>query len=590
MIDFGFDLAKRSEPRLLRGAMLSAIGAMVEAAPFGIAYIVLDGVLGGRASYDWLLPVVGALVLSLAVATVLRALGGIDSFIATFGLVCDARLNLADHLRRLPMGFWTAQRTGSVGSVVTDEFALYTDIVTHVWSLVVSHLSKPVAIALVMLLADWRLGLVAIATMPVALLTIPWSHQLLNRASDRLADTKARAHGSLVETIQGMETLREYGRVGAFEERLNEVLAELEARQMRTELAPAPAIFTYKLVVWLGFSLLVGAGAWGVAHQVVEPTRFLLVAILALQLFEAASDLSNHLALARFATRTLERIRALFDEPTQPDSADEAMLLDATIEVENVSFSYSDRPALHDVTASMAPGTVTALVGPSGSGKSTLAHLVTRLWDVDEGRVAVGGRDVRDVPLDQFHRQVATVLQDVVLFQDSVAENIRLGRPDATHAEVVSAAKAARAHEFISALPDGYDTRLGEGGSNLSGGQRQRVSIARALLLDAPILVLDEATSSVDSHNELLIQQAIGAVSAGRTVVVIAHRLWTVQHADQILVLDEGRIVERGTHDELVELSGLYRKLWDTQQASRTWSITLGPSDEPETPSMENSA
>ncbi len=576
-IDFGFDLAGRTEPRLRRGAVLSALGALTEAGPLLIAYIVLDGIFTGAATAAWIPYTVAALAGCIALTTVFNALGGTDSFIATYGLTCDARLRLADHLRRLPMGFWTDARTGTISSVLTDEFAHYTEIATHVWSLVVTHLAKPVAIGLVVLVVDWRLGLVALATLPVAMFAIPWSHRLLNRASDRLAETRGRAHARLVEYASGITTLREYGQASPFQARLEAVLAELETAQMKTELAPAPALFAYKLIVWLGFSLTIGVGVWMVAGGHLEPTRFLLAALLSLQLYAAASGLSNHLALARFATRTLERIRALFEEPAQPDvaPADAAPTppRDAPIAVEGVSFAYTDRPAISEVDAVFRPGTVTALVGPSGSGKSTLAHLLTRLWDVDRGVIRVGDVDVRDLPLATLRRHVATVLQDVVLFRETVAENIRLGRPDASRDEVVAAAKRAQAHAFIEALPDGYDTVLDEGGGGLSGGQRQRLSIARALLLDAPVLVLDEATSSVDPQGEALIQRGLAALVHDRTVVVIAHRLWTVQHADQMLVLDGGRIVERGTHDTLLAAEGLYHHLWTTQHESRGWRL-----------------
>ncbi len=575
-MDFGFDLAGRTEPRLRRGALLSALGALTEAAPLLVAYVALDGVFSGAATGAWIPYTVAALAGCVALTALFNALGGTDSFIATYGLVCDARLRLADHLRRLPMGFWTRARTGAVGSVLTDEFAIYTEIVTHVWSLVVTHLAKPVAIGLVVLVVDWRLGLLALATLPLAMLAIPWSHRLLNRASDRLAHTKARTHARLVEYVTGIGTLREYGQTGPFHARLEAALEEFERAQMKTELAPAPALFTYKLVVWLGFSLTIGIGAWMVAAGHLEPTRYLLAALLSLQLYAAASGLSNHLAMARFASRTLERIRALFDEPPQPDVApDDAgprPPRDAPIEVEGVHFAYGDRPAIVGVDAAFRPGTVTALVGPSGSGKSTLAHLLTRLWDVERGSIRIGGTDIRDLPLATLRRHIATVLQDVVLFRETVTENIRLGRPDASREAVVAAAKAARAHDFIEALPDGYDTVLEEGGG-LSGGQSQRISIARALLVDAPVLVLDEATSSVDPQNESLIQQGLAALVRDRTVVVIAHRLWTVQHADQILVLDGGRIVERGTHDALLAAGGLYHHLWETQRESRRWRL-----------------
>lgn len=581
LMDFGFDLAGRKDHRLVRGAVFSAAGAVAEALPLLVAFFVLRGVFEGRASWEWMPWIGGALLGCLALTTVLKSVGGIDSFIATHGLVCDARLRLADHLRRVPMGFWTEQRTGAVSSVLTEEFAVYAEIVTHVWSLVVTNLTKPLAIAVLLCVVDWRLGLVSVATLPVASLAIPWSYRLLNRATDALAQTRASANARLVEYVQGIGTLREYGQTGPFQDRLEIALAQLERQQMRTELAPAPALFAYKMLVWLGFCGLLAIGAWMVSVETLTASRFLLAALLALQLYDAAAELSNFLAMARFASRTLERIRSLYEEPIQPDvgEGDVDLAPNAPIVLEGVHFSYADRPAIRGVSARLEPGTMTALVGPSGSGKSTLAHLVTRLWDIEDGSISIGGTDIREIPLRQLHRHVSTVLQDVVLFRESVLENIRLGRPDASREDVIEAAKAARAHEFISELADGYDTVLDEGGGGLSGGQRQRLSIARALLLDAPILVLDEATSSVDPHNEALIQEALSELTRGRTVLVIAHRLWTVQAADQILVVDGGEIVERGTHRALLDHNGLYRRLWDTQHANLGWSIVGGESE-----------
>lgn len=580
MIDFGFDLANRSEPRLQRGALLSALGAIIDVVPFVVTLVVLDGVFSGTATWAWMPWTIGALVGAFVISAVLKTYGGIDSFVATYGLVCDARLNLANHLRRLPMGFWNAQRTGHVGSIVTDEFAQYTELVTHVWSLVVVHIAKPLSIALVLFFFDWRLGLIGITTLPLAFATIPWAYRLLNRAADRLATTKSRAHAQLFEFIAGVGTLREYGRVDTFQERLAGVLDELEAEQMKMELAPAPALFAYKFVVWLGFAVIVTAGALGIAHQWIDPPRFVIAALISLQLFSSAADLSNHLAMARFASRTLHRIRELFKELPQPEPTHDRTPEHATVQLDRISFGYEEVPAISNISAVFQPGTVTALVGPSGSGKSTLVHLITRLWDVDDGRITIGGVDIRDMPLSRLHQHISTVMQDVVLFQETVEENIRLGRPSATREEVIAAAKAAQAHAFIEELPLGYDTVLGEGGTDLSGGQRQRISIARALLHDAPILVLDEATSSVDNHNERQIQRAINELTRGRTVIVIAHRLWTVQHADQILVLDQGQIVDQGTHSQLLTHEGLYRQLWTDQQASRGWKLGTNESDE----------
>lgn len=584
VIDFGFDLAGRRDARLARGAVVSGLGAVVETLPLAITCFVLDALVAGRADASWLPWVIVALVASVALGTVLKAIGGVYSFEATYSLVCDARLNLVDHLRRLPMGFWNDQQTGRVGSVITDEFAVYTEIVTHTWSLAVANLARPVALALLIMGIDWRLGLAAVATLPLAALSVPVSHRLLNRASDRLAATKGRAHARLVEFTQGAPTLREYDQAGVFHDKLENVLTELEREQMNTELAPAPALFAYDLLVWVGFSLVLAVGAVGVRGQWVSPVAVLWVALLTLQLYGSAAELSTHLALARFASRTLERIRALFEEPVQPEGERSGLGSSEPIHIDGVSFRYRDEPALSDVDATLEPGTLTALVGPSGSGKSTLAHLVSRLWDVDSGSIRIGNVDLRDVPLAELRKHVATVLQDVVLFRETVEDNIRLGCPEATRSQVVAAAQAARAHDFILELPDGYSTLLGEGGADLSGGQRQRIAIARALLLDAPVLVLDEATSSVDSHNELAIQHAISELTRGRTVLVIAHRLWTVQQADQILVMDRGRVVERGRHRDLLERGGLYRRMWDAQSQP---PALRGQAPEPRPPSVE---
>lgn len=573
IIDFGFDLAGRREPLLLRGAAVSALGSVAETIPMIAAFFVLDAAFAGTLSWGSLPWTIGILFAGIVLTWILKTRGGYDNFAATYGLVCDSRLKLADHLRRLPMGFWSEQRTGSVSSVLTDEYALYTEIVTHTWALVVTHLAKPAAIALVLFFVDWRLALLALLPIPLAALSIPWSYRLLNRASDGLSAIKSVAHARLVEYVQGIRTLREFGQSGPFYDRLSEKMSELEREMMRAELMPAPAIFTYKLLVWLGFSLVVAAGVWGVEQQMISGPRFLLFALLSLPFYDTTSELSTHLAAGRFASRTLERIRGLFRETVQAEGRVSVEIGKHDIVVDAVSFSYDERPAVNAVNAVFEAGKVTALVGPSGSGKSTLAHLVTRLWDVQRGRITLGGHDLRDMPLTQLRSTVAAVLQDVVLFNESVEWNIRLGRPEATRDDVVKVAKAAHAHEFIEGLPDGYDTILGEGGHDLSGGQRQRISIARALLLDAPVVVLDEATSSVDADTERQVQDALNVLLKGRTVIVIAHRLWTIRHADQIVVLDKGQIVERGRHDELLAHNGLYHRMWTTQQESAGWRL-----------------
>lgn len=577
LVDFGFDLAGRKDPRLKRGAIWSVLGGLAELLPIIIAYFVLEGVVRERISQDWVYASAAALFVSVGLSALFKALGSLANFTSTYSLVCDARVRLADHLRRLPMGFWTKRRTGEVSSVLTDEFSLYSEVVTHVWSLIIASLAKPAGICVILFLLDWRMGLIATVASFAGLAAIPWTHRVLNRASDRLHRVKSDSHSVLVEYAQGVETLREFDRCSAYHPKIDSALRLLEKEQMRMELAPAPIVLSFKLVAWLGFCSMVLFGAGWVSDGSLDPLHLLLLLVLSLQLFEGASEISTFLALARFASRTLERIRALFDEDVQhsvvggPGDNDlrQDDMQKADISIREISFSYEDRPAIRDLSASIPFGSVTALVGRSGSGKSTLAHLLNRLWDVQQGSIKVGTQRLDEIPLSQLRRQIAMVLQDVVLFRDTVENNIRLGRPGASREEVIRSAQAAQAHRFIQDLEHGYATVLSRGGQELSGGQRQRLAIARALLHDAPILILDEATASVDLESEAEIQEALGHLMVGRTVVVIAHRLWTIQSADQILFLQDGELIEQGAHDSLIEAQGPYRRLWDAQQGPK---------------------
>ena len=323
-------------------------------------------------------------------------------------------------------------------------------------------------------------------------------------------------------------------------------------------------------------TVLLWVGGWRFAHGTQDFSTWIAALLIGAGLAEAILPMMSLHHLVQKTRISIERIQQILAEPPLPEvPAPGRQPADASVVFEHVSFSYekADIPALQDVSFTAAPGTITALVGPSGAGKSTVARLIPRFWDVDTGRVRVGGTDVRDMTADTLMQQVAFVFQDTFLFATSIADNIRLGCPDASMDDVIAAARAAQAHDFISALPKGYETRAGERGTFLSGGQRQRITIARAILQNRPILVLDEATAFADPENEAALGRALSALMHGKTVLMVAHRLATIQNADQILVFDQGRLAERGQHDDLLQRHGVYARLWQSGQDAGQWTL-----------------
>ena len=572
IMDFGFDLAGRQEPRLLRGLAFSICAALIEIVPYVELYRVLVLVLNAQASLTLALEAFVVLFVSGCLIVVLKARANIENYSGVYSLVADGRLAVADHLSRLPMGMFTHARRGAVAELLTGRFALYQDVIARAWGQLIANIALPLFLWCILFIADWRLAFISALFVPIALLAVPWSHRLLLRASHRIAMLRDDMVAGLVDHIDGARDLRQFDSKDIRRLRMERQLEQFEAAQMKTELAPAPAILAFAFLLQIGLAVTAILGAYMFTRGSIAAPSFLLFLVIALRFYGSIMDLGLNLAELRFARATLQQIRGLAAERVLPEPAVGKSPADASVTFDCVSFSYADNQALNGISGHIEPGGMIALVGLSGSGKSTLAHLVARLWDVSSGSIRIGKVDLRDMNAVALNRAVAMVLQDVVLFEGTVADNIRLGRMDATDAEVEAVARAARAHDFICKLSAGYQTRLD--GTELSGGERQRIAIARALLKNAPVLVLDEATANVDLENEAEIQAALFALSKDRTVFVIAHRLWTVTSADQIWVLDRGCIVQKGTHAELVsQVDCPYERLWRAQSQVRQWHI-----------------
>jgi ATP-binding cassette subfamily B protein len=565
------DLAQARDARLPRGIFLGIVEAILGAIPYVCLYLILVDVLAGAVTIERAAMLLGLMFIALAAQIAVGVRSMIAIMTSSYALFGMARLRIADHVRRLPMGWFTTQRSGALLGVMTSELNMLSEIWSHFIAYFAGGVALPFCIGLFLLFVDVRLGLVLIAALPIAFLALALALRILARLTGRVLGVVADANHAVVEYVRGIAVLRAFGRFGEGFARLDGQLRTLRRETLRAEVLPAPLLGTFGFTVEAGFSVLVLTGSWLLVGGTLQPETFLLFVVVSMKFYGPLYDMGVSLLLLRFGKQALERTREAVAAPVlvePPEST--ATPRSGDIDLEGVSFRYESdgKLALDDVRLHFPARSLTAIVGPSGSGKSTLVHLIARLWDVERGRITLGGVDVRELTGADLYRRVAMVFQDVVLFSGTIADNIRIGKPEATDAEVEAAARRAQAHDFIVALPTGYQTEVGESGGLLSGGERQRISIARALLKDADVVLLDEATASVDPAAESEIQRAVDELVLGKTVVVIAHRLRTIQRASQIVVLDCGRVIEVGSHATLLARDGLYARLWRAQRTT----------------------
>lgn len=572
----GYRLAPTRDPRLAHGLAWAVLEGAFAAAPYPLLYLLLSDVFGDTATVARILAITSAMLVCVALRIVAGAFGMPLIFTGAYAMMSQARLRIADHLRRLPMGWFLRQRGGDLGARLTSDLELVENLWSHFLGVFVSASVTPLCLLACLAWIDWRLALAAAATLPLAMLALRWSQRSLRGLSARLLAANANAQAELLDYVQGIAVIRSFGRFGPAWRRLCAILDEQHQAMLAAESRPAPWLALYGLLLETGFVLLALIGAWAMAGGTLRPDTLVAFLVLALPVYRQLFDLGLSTLLLRFASRALARIEALLAEPTLPEPAVPVQPRGHEIVFDQVRFTYegAPTPALDELSCTIPAAGLTAIVGPSGAGKSTLVHLIARLWDVDDGAIRLGGADLRGIGTDGIHQRVSMVFQDVLLFSGTVLDNLRIGRADAPMEAIVDAARRAQAHDFIMALPQGYDTVLDEDGASLSGGERQRISIARALLKDSQVLLLDEASASVDPSAEAELQRAIAELVHGRTVVVIAHRLQSVRHADQILVLEKGRLVEQGRHQDLLEAGGTYARLWSRQRQALQWTLS----------------
>ncbi|MFD4630650.1 ABC transporter ATP-binding protein [Streptomyces sp. NPDC058284] len=546
---------------LRRALVLMTTAAVAEGLSYALLVPVLRALFGSTPEDAW--PWLTAFGAATAAYAVLRYLGDLSGFRVGTALLRGMYDRLGDHLARLPIGWYGAGRVGEVsvlaGRGVLDAMA----VIAHLLVPLISAAVTPATIVVVMLTVNWQLGLAALAAVPLVVVIQRWTARSTAAGDAERSARDDEATGRVIEFLQVQPVLRAGGRGAERFRALDDALRGVERASRRATLSALPGVVGLALVVQAVFTGLLVLGTYLALGGDIGAAELLTVLVLAARCADPLLSLAELGGQLRGARSVLARLDAVLRTAPLPEPADPVRPRHHGLEFESVTFRHGERTVIDDASLSVPQGQRLAVVGPSGAGKSTLLQLLARFYDVDAGAVRMGGVDVRAIDTEVLMAQIAFVFQDVYLFDGTIEENVRLGRPAADEAEVRAAAAAARLDEVIERLPEGWATNVGEGGARLSGGERQRVSIARALLKNAPVVLLDEVTSALDPVNEAAVHEGIERLMAGRTVVMVAHRMRTVRRADRVVFLDGGRIVEDGSHDELLRRNGRYADFWN---------------------------
>lgn len=561
-----------SRKKLLTKSMLVAfLGSVFSAFQFMALLMALDLVIEGSGGSIW--KVIGIMVVSVIGKAVCSYHSTNMETKVGYFMVAEKRVHIGDRLRYIPMGYFNEHSLGNITAVVTTTLGDVENSAARCLVLVIGGFLNTLALGLMLTLTEWRMGLISVLGILCYLLVTELSCRALSKTGPARQYAQMSLVEAVLEYIQGMSVVKSYGLEKDNNQTVNQTVEESCHRALALEKSLLPWSAVRQLVV-RGFSVLMVVSALAFYGEgTLSLARCMLMLIVSFMLYRELESAGNMSDTLQMLGASIDKANSIDDTPTMDIDGGEITPEHTDICFENVMFSYGDRRVLDDVSFRIPEKTTTAVVGPSGGGKTTLCNLIARFWDVDNGSITVGGADVRDYKLDSLMNQIAMVFQNVYLFQDTIENNIRFGKPQATHEQVVEAAKRACCHDFIMALPDGYDTVLGEGGGTLSGGEKQRISIARAILKDAPVIILDEATASVDPENEAELQAAIDELTHDKTIIMIAHRLKTIRGADQILVLDQGRIVQQGRHEELLEQEGMYRRFVNARELAASWKL-----------------
>lgn len=551
---FAGDERKNINTSLLVG-LINAIFRMLE---IGAVYVVVQALLTQQASSTPAWIALGLILASILGVAVTKYFSQLQQTHAGYFMAANKRIDIANRLKSVPMGYFSENSLGEITGVSTTILDNVETVAPMVLVEILGGLINASVFTVMILFWDWRIGSIVVIGTGLYLFVT----SLMDQKSRSIAPNRQKSEtvmvGAVLEYIQGMSVIKSFNLTGKGDQKLQNALEFNKNSNLALEKLFTPYTMAQGIVLQASaVAMMVAAvGFW--LNGTMSTANALMAVIMSFLVFAQIQSAGSGLSLLRVVSSSIDHAQKMDAIPQLDEHGADLSIKQHDIVFENVSFSYENKQVLNNISLIIPDKTTTAIIGPSGSGKTTLCNLIARFWDVDSGSVRIGGHDVKEYTLESLMDQISMVFQNVYLFADTIENNIKFGRPSATHEEVVAAAKKACCEDFILALPQGYHTVIGEGGASLSGGEKQRLSIARAMLKDAPIVILDEATANVDPENEDRLQQAIEALTRNKTIIMIAHRLKTVRNADQILVVNDGQLVQRGTHDQLIGQAGIY--------------------------------
>lgn len=561
-----------NKKKFILSIWLGVLEAFANALKVPAVMLILTGLLNGSI-YSNIIKSLIIMIISILISIIAKAYISVLETDAGYGSIAYKRIEMAEHLRFVPMGYFNNNTIGEISSVMTNTMDGLSAVATRVIMVTTQGLLETALVLVFLFIFDYRIALIGLAGLIVYLLV----NRKLQNSGTALSRQKQACDtemvSEIVEYLKGITEVKSYGLFGRTARKFNAANQACCDTNTKMELNYDPWFFLQSLVLRLTGGAIVAASTAFYINGSMDLTIAIGMTICAFILFSGLETFGSFSALLHMVQGYMDKANEVLNLPTMDINGKDMQPDNETIQFQDVDFSYDKRKIIDDVSLLIPDHKTTAFVGPSGSGKTTLAHLAARFWDVDKGSVSLGNRNVKDYSFDSLMNNYSFVFQNAYLFADTIENNIKFGREEATHEEVVKAAKLACCDEFINQLPDGYNTVITEGGSSLSGGEKQRISIARAIMKDAPIIILDEATANVDPENEEDLMKAIQALTKDKTVIMIAHRLKTVRNADQIVVIDKGKAVDRGTHEELIRRDGIYKTFVEARRHAINWQI-----------------